>query len=82
LIGIAVLWIPGVAICRLFGIKIVEDSESAYFPANELRDVNGVVPHEPSELEQMIFRFRPDGSEGFCFPTYISNPETVLQEDE
>lgn len=52
------------------------------FPRDELRDVNGIVPHEPTEFEQMAFGFRPDGSEGMCWPTYISNPEEVLQEDE
>lgn len=82
LIGVSVLWIPGVAICRLLGITIVEDSDPAYFPSNELRDVNGIVPHEPTEFEQRVFCFRPDGSEGMCFPTYISNPEEPLQEDE
>lgn len=82
IIGVAVLWIPGVAICRLLGITIVEDSDSAYFPANELRDVNGIVPHEPTQFEQMVFFFRPDGTEGMCCPTFISNPEEVLQEDE
>ncbi|KAG5684894.1 hypothetical protein PVAND_014104 [Polypedilum vanderplanki] len=82
LIGVAVLWIPGIAIGRLLGITIVEDSEPAWFPANELRDVNGIVPHEPTELEQMLFCFRPDGSEGACFPTFLTNPEEVLEEDE
>lgn len=82
LIGVSILWIPGVALCRLLGIRIVEDSEPAWFPAAELRDVNGIVPHEPTELEQTLFCFRPDGSEGMCCPTFISNPEEVLQEDE
>ena len=82
LIGMTILWIPGVALCRLIGITIVEDSEPSYFPANELRDVNGIVPHEPTEFEQMAFCFRPDGTEGFCCPTYLASPEEVLQEDE
>lgn len=82
LIGVAVLWIPIVAIGRVFGIKIVEDSEPAWFPAAELRDVNGIVPHEPTEFEQMMFGFRPDGSEGMCFPSFLGNPEEVLEEDE
>ena len=82
LIGVAVLWIPGIAICRLFGITIIEDSEPAWFPAAELRAVNGIVPHEPTEFEQMVFGFRPDGSEGFCCPTFLASPEEVLQEDD
>jgi solute carrier family 6 amino acid/orphan transporter-like 15/16/17/18/20 len=82
LIGVAVLWIPGVAICRLLGITIIEDSEPSWFPSAELRDVNGIVPHEPTELEQLLFGFRADGSEGMCLPTFLSNPEEVLEEDE
>lgn len=82
LIGVAVLWIPGVAIGRLLGITIVEDSDPAWFPAAELRDVNGIVPHEPTEFEQMAFGFRPDGTEGiFCLKS-VANPEEVLCEDE
>lgn len=81
LIGVAVLWIPGVAICRLFGIRIVEDSEPAWFPTAELRDVNGIVPYEPTEFEQMVFFFRPDGSEGMCCTSYQSKEE-VLREEE
>lgn len=82
LIGVSILWIPFIAICRLFGIVIIEDSEPMLFPAAELRDVNGIVPHEPTEFEQMMFGFRPDGSEGMCFSSFVSNPEEVLQEDE
>lgn len=82
LIGVSVLWIPGVAICRLLGITIVEDSEPAWFPAAELRDVNGIVPHEPTEFEKSVFFFREDGSEGlFCMP-FLETPEQVLQEEE
>lgn len=82
LIGSSILWIPGIAICRLLGIVVIEDSDPMPFPAAELRDVNGIVPHEATEFEQMVFGFRPDGSEGMCWPNYISNPEEVLQEDE
>jgi solute carrier family 6 (neurotransmitter transporter, amino acid/orphan) member 15/16/17/18/20 len=82
LVSISILWIPGVALCRLFGIVIVEDSDPMPFPADELRDVNGIVPHEPTEFEQLVFFFRPDGSEGMCWPTLNTNPERVLQEDE
>lgn len=82
LIGVSVLWIPGVALGRLIGIVIVEDSDPAYFPTNELRDVNGIVPHDPTEFEQMVFGFRPDGSEGMCCPTYITkHPEEVQSEE-
>ena len=82
LIGVSVLWIPGVAICRLLGIKIVEDSEPAWFPSAELRDVNGIVPHEPTQFEKQVFFFKEDGTEGMCWPSFISAPEQVLQEDD
>jgi len=81
LIGVSVLWIPGVAICRLLGIKIVEDSDPAWFPAAELRDVNGIVPHEPTQFEQMVFFFKPEGGEGMCCPTYISKEEHLEEEE-
>lgn len=82
LIGVSILWIPGVAICRLLGITIVEDSDPAWFPAAELRDVNGIVPHEPTEFEKRVFFFRDDGTEGNIFAPFLGNREQVLQEDE
>lgn len=82
LIGVSILWIPGVAICRLLGITIVEDSDPAWFPAAELRDVNGIVPHEPTQFEKQVFFFKEDGTEGMCCPTFISTAEQVLEEDE
>ncbi|XP_045464820.1 sodium-dependent neutral amino acid transporter B(0)AT3 [Harmonia axyridis] len=63
------LWIPGVAIARLFGIVVVDDSEKAWFPADELKDFHGIMPHEPTPAEQLLFCIRPDGSEGFCCAT-------------
>lgn len=63
------------------GIQIIEDTDPAWFPANELREVHGIVPHEPSEIERTLFCYRADGSEGFCCPTYTL-PEEELQEEE
>lgn len=82
LIGVSILWIPGVAICRLLGITIVEDTEPAWFPTEELRDVHGIVPHEPTEIESLLFCIRPDGSEGCCFPTYGANKKEELEDDD
>lgn len=56
---------------RLLGIPIIEDTEPAWFPANELREVHGIVPHEPTEIERTLFCIQADGSEGFCCPTYV-----------
>ncbi|XP_058443694.1 sodium-dependent neutral amino acid transporter B(0)AT3 isoform X2 [Malaya genurostris] len=81
LVLVSILWIPGVAICRLCGINIIEDSEPAWFPTTELRDVHGIVPHEPTDIEISLFCIRPDGSEGLCCPTYGPR-EQPLDEEE
>ncbi|GAB0089144.1 Transporter [Sergentomyia squamirostris] len=77
----SISWIPGVAICRLVGIKIIEETDPAWFPVNELREVHGIVPVEPTELERTLFCIQADGSEGLCCPTY-SLREEVLEEEE
>lgn len=82
LIGVSVIWIPLVAICRLLGITIVEDTEPAWFPVDELRNVHGIVPVEPTELERTLFCIRPDGSEGMCCPTFGGPREEALEEDD
>lgn len=66
---------------RLLGIHIVDDTDSAWFPKAELREVHGIVPHEPTEMERILFCIQPDGSEGFCCPSYVV-PEEELQEEE
>lgn len=82
LICVAIIWIPLVAICRLLGIRILEDSEPAWFPVDELRTVHGISPVEPTELERLLFCIRPDGSEGLCCPTYYGPREETLEEDD
>ncbi|KAK9309304.1 hypothetical protein QLX08_001041 [Tetragonisca angustula] len=73
LIGIlilaSVLWIPTVAICRLFGILIIDDNEKAWFPAADLKEFHGIMPHEVTPAETLLFCIRSDGSEGLCCPT-------------
>ncbi|XP_058063630.1 sodium-dependent neutral amino acid transporter B(0)AT3 [Anopheles bellator] len=81
LILVSILWIPGVAILRLCGINIIEDSEPAWFPSAELRDVHGIVPHEPTDIEISLLCIRADGSEGLCCPTYGPR-EQPLDEEE
>ncbi|XP_035779621.1 sodium-dependent neutral amino acid transporter B(0)AT3-like isoform X1 [Anopheles albimanus] len=81
LILVSILWIPGVAILRLCGINVIEDSEPAWFPSAELRDVHGIVPHEPTDVEISLFCIRADGSEGLCCPTYGPR-EQPLDEEE
>uniref|UniRef100_A0A6E8UYS1 Transporter n=1 Tax=Anopheles coluzzii TaxID=1518534 RepID=A0A6E8UYS1_ANOCL len=81
LILVSILWIPGVAILRLCGINVIEDSEPAWFPSAELRDVHGIVPHEPTDIEISLFCIRADGSEGLCCPIYGPR-EQPLDEEE
>ncbi|XP_023939341.1 sodium-dependent neutral amino acid transporter B(0)AT3 [Bicyclus anynana] len=64
----SVLWIPGLAICRYFGIQIIDDEERAWFPAEDLRDFHGIEPRPVSSIETLLFCTRPDGSEGCCWP--------------
>ncbi|XP_073831238.1 sodium-dependent neutral amino acid transporter B(0)AT3 isoform X1 [Musca autumnalis] len=78
----SILWIPIVAILRLFGIKVVEDSDPAWFPEAELKEVHGIVPHEPTELERTIFCFNMDGTEGMCCPKYGLPEKSLEEEDE
>ncbi|KAK3910702.1 Sodium-dependent neutral amino acid transporter B(0)AT2 [Frankliniella fusca] len=69
LILVSVLWIPVVCVCRMFGIQVIEDSEKAWFPAADLREFHGIVPHEVTTAETLLFCIREDGSEGLCCPT-------------
>lgn len=59
---------------------IVDDTEPAWFPEAELRDVHGIVPHEPTPIERSLFCIQADGSEGFCCPTYV--PEEELRDED
>ncbi|XP_074116113.1 sodium-dependent neutral amino acid transporter B(0)AT3 [Cotesia typhae] len=69
LILASVLWIPMVAIFRALGILIIDDNEKAWFPAEDLKEFHGIVPHEVTAAETLLFCIRPDGSEGLCCPT-------------
>ncbi|XP_057332306.1 sodium-dependent neutral amino acid transporter B(0)AT3 [Microplitis mediator] len=69
LILASVLWIPAVAIFRYFGIHIIDDNEKAWFPAEDLKEFHGIVPHEVTAAETLLFCIRADGSEGLCCPT-------------
>lgn len=56
---------------RMFGIVIIEDNEKAWFPAEDLREFHGIMPHEVSKAETLLFCIHPDGTEGLCCPTSI-----------
>ncbi|XP_030750013.1 sodium-dependent neutral amino acid transporter B(0)AT3 [Sitophilus oryzae] len=80
LVLVCVMWIPGAAIGRLFGIVLIDDNEKAWFPASDLKDFHGIMPHEVTTAETLLFCIRADGSEGLCCPTYHSYDDVV--EDE
>ncbi|XP_060520477.1 sodium-dependent neutral amino acid transporter B(0)AT3 [Cylas formicarius] len=80
LILVSVLWIPGAAIARLSGIALIDDNEKAWFPASDLKDFHGIMPHEVSKAETLLFCIRADGSEGLCCPTYHSYDDVEEEE--
>lgn len=66
---------------RCLGFKLIEDSDPAWFPAAELREVHGIVPHEPTAVEVSLFCIHADGTEGMCCDTYAVR-EKALEEEE
>lgn len=60
---------------------MIEDTDSAWFPEAELREVHGIVPYEPSQIDASLFCINPDGTEGLCCPAYTLREQT-LQEEE
>lgn len=54
---------------RYYGILIIDDNEKAWFPAADLKEFHGIMPHEVTVAETLLFCIRSDGSEGFCCPT-------------
>ncbi|XP_071451814.1 sodium-dependent neutral amino acid transporter B(0)AT3, partial [Hetaerina americana] len=81
LILASALWIPVVAIARAFGVVIVEDEETAWFPREELRELHGVCPHRVTMAETLLFCIREDGSEGLCCPTRPPDGEEDEDDD-
>lgn len=48
---------------------MIDDNEKAWFPATDLKEFHGIVPHEVTTAETLLFCIRSDGTEGFCCPT-------------
>lgn len=53
----------------MFGIVIIDDNEKAWFPAADLKEFHGIMPHEVTTAETLLFCIRSDGTEGLCCPT-------------
>lgn len=74
LVLVSALWIPGIAVARMFGCQPLADEPPAWFPAKELREFRKLdVRHEPSTMEKFLFCIHEDGSEGLCCPTSSSS---------
>lgn len=63
LILIAAIWIPLVAILRVMGIHLLTEEEPSWFPADELRDFHGLMPHKVSAIEKCLFCIQEDEHE-------------------
>lgn len=55
LILMAAIWIPLVALLRMCGIHLLSEEEPSWFPADELRDFHGLMPHKVSTIEKCLF---------------------------
>ncbi|KAJ8877946.1 hypothetical protein PR048_022409 [Dryococelus australis] len=51
------------------GFVIIDDNDKAWFPTDDLREFHGIMPHEVTTAEKLLFCIRDDGSEGLCCPT-------------
>lgn len=67
--------LPNMTCSRAFGILIIDDNEKAWFPAPDLKEFHGIVDHQVTAAETLLFCIREDGSEGFCCPTGNSEDE-------
>lgn len=61
---------------RACGIVIIEDEDKAWFPADDLREFHGIVPHEVTAAEKLLFCIHEDGTEGLCCPTGLPEDDT------
>lgn len=51
----------------MFGVIIFPQEDASWFPAEDLRDFHGIVAHDPTRLERILFGFESDGSEGIIW---------------
>lgn len=65
---------------RYFNIVLVDDNEKAWFPAADLKEFHGIMPHEDTAAETLLFCIHADGSEGLCCPT--GRPEDDDEDDD
>ncbi|RWS06499.1 sodium-dependent neutral amino acid transporter B(0)AT1-like protein, partial [Dinothrombium tinctorium] len=58
LISMSALWIPLVAILRFWGIKVLNDEEPSWFPADELREYRGIPIRKVTSFERILFQMK------------------------
>ncbi|GFR04768.1 sodium-dependent neutral amino acid transporter B(0)AT2 [Trichonephila clavata] len=63
LILVAALWIPLVAFLEALGIHLLPPEEPSWFPAEELRDFHGLMPHKVTDIEKCLFCMKDDAPE-------------------
>ncbi|CAL1291877.1 unnamed protein product [Larinioides sclopetarius] len=63
LILVAAIWIPLVAFLEACGIHLLPPEEPSWFPAEELREYHGLLPHKVTDLEKCLFRMKDDEPE-------------------
>lgn len=59
----------GIIPFRYFNYCVIDDNEKAWFPGEELKEFHGIVDHEVTAAENLLFCIRPDGREGLCCVT-------------
>lgn len=63
LIVICIIWIPGIAILKIFGITLIpeENLNQCWFPAEELREFHDIQEeHKITSMERILLGFRSD----------------------
>lgn len=66
---------------RALGIVIIDDNEKAWFPAQDLKEFHGIVDHQVTAAETLLFCIREDGTEGLCCPSRNSDDDEEEEED-
>lgn len=78
LILMAAIWIPLVAILKMCGIHLLTEEEPSWFPADELRDFHGVMPHKVSAIEKCLFCIKEEEHDEMWEHTRKNKQEILL----
>jgi solute carrier family 6 amino acid/orphan transporter-like 15/16/17/18/20 len=84
LIGISVLWIPIVALLRLFNVSFLTEEGPGWFPEPELKEFYSLGEYTDSKWEEKLLGHKKDGKEGIIFstiPPYVKANAKSKEED-